>query len=515
MKTNERSASVWMETADVPAPERLNENIQADVCVIGAGIAGLTTAYLLAREGKKVVVLEDGQIGGGETASTTAHLSTALDDRYYEAESLHGEDNTRTIAESFSAAIDKIEAIIKDEKIDCEFERLDGFLFVPPGEEIHQLYRELEAARKAGLSEVEIVDRAPLESFDTGPCLRFPRQGQFHPLKYLSGLAHAIERDGGQIFTKTHATKIQGGTPTLVLTSNGYQITAGAVVVATNSPINDLRSASSTDVLGIHTKQSAYRSYVIGARIPSGSVPKILLWDTPDPYHYIRIQKGDATFDWLIVGGEDHKTGQEDDGEERYRRLETWARARFPMIEQVELRWSGQVQESVDGIGFIGHDLAGSPNVYIATGDSGMGMTNGTLAGIILTDLIMGRKNKWAYLYDPSRVAVRAAGDFIQENVNTLSQYRDWLTGGDVDSEAQLKPGDGAIIRRGLRKVAVYRDENGRLYERSAICPHLGCIVDWNSSEKSWDCPCHGSRFGVDGTVINGPAISNLSQVDD
>ena len=372
-----QSRSVWMDTVKTPpAQPPLAERITADVCVVGAGIAGMTTAYLLSREGKSVVVLDDGPIGGGMTERTTAHLVTALDDRYFELERLHGEDGARLAAESHAAAINAIEAIVEQEKIKCEFERLDGYLFVPPRESKQVLDDELEAAHKAGLTDLEKVERVPWDSYDTGPALRFPRQAQFHPLKYLAGLAKAIEKNGGRIHTQTHATEIEGGKQARVDTSSGGVVTAAAVVVATNTPVNDL--------IAIHTKQSPYQTYVIGARVPLGSVTRGLFWDTPDPYHYLRIEtvgKGDKAFDVLIVGGEDHKTGQEDDANKRFAALERWTRHRFPMVEGIEYRWSGEVMEPIDGMAFIGRNPMDKDNVYIATGDSGNGMTHGTIAG--------------------------------------------------------------------------------------------------------------------------------------
>ena len=503
-----QTKSIWMVTAEVPERNPLAKDMHADVCIVGAGIAGMTTAYLLAREGKSVIVLDDGRIGGGMTERTTAHLFNAVDDRYFEIERMHGEKGARLTAQSHTAAIDRIEAIVAEEKIDCEFERLDGYLFAPQGDSKEVLERELKAVHRAGLAEVEQVDRAPIASFDTGKCLRFPRQAQFHPLKYLAGLGRAIERDGGRIFTGTHASKMEGGAKARVETSNGYIVTAHAIVIATNTPIND--------IVTIHTKQASYTSYVIGARIPIGSVTRALYWDTVDPYHYVRVQsvsKKDDHYDMLIVGGEDHKSGQADDGEQRHARLEAWARERFPMIEGIELRWSGQVLEPVDGVAFIGRNPGDSRNVYIATGDSGMGMTHGTIAGILITDMIMGRECDWVSLYDPSRVTLRAALAYASENINVAMQYEDYLTGGDIDSSLEIAPGEGAIIRRGMSKLAVFHDAHGTLHECSAVCPHLGCIVSWNSLEKTWDCPCHGSRFDGNGRVLSGPANSNLAGV--
>jgi glycine/D-amino acid oxidase-like deaminating enzyme/nitrite reductase/ring-hydroxylating ferredoxin subunit len=499
--------SVWWATAEVLADPVLADDTDADVCVVGAGIAGMTTAYLLAREGKSVVVLDDGPIGGGMTGQTTAHLSNALDDRYIEIERLHGEKGARLAAGSHTAAIDRIEAIVKEEKIDCDFERLDGYLFVPPGDAQKILDDELEAAHRAGLTDVEKVERSPLDSFDTGPALRFPRQGQFHHLKYLTGLAAAFKRDGGRIFTGTHASDFKGGSPARIETGGGAVVTAGALVVATNTPVNDL--------IAIHTKQAPYMTYVIGARVPRGSVAKALYWDTPDPYHYVRLQKMNDESEILIAGGEDHKTGQQDDANRRYSILERWAEKRFPMIEEIEFRWSGQVMETVDYLAFIGRNPMDAENVFIATGDSGQGMTHGTIAGILLTDLILGRDNEWATLYDPSRKTLRAAKDFLRENLNVAAQFTDYVTPGEVDSADEIESGEGAVVRSGLSKMAVYKDESGGVHERSAVCRHLGCIVAWNSNEKTWDCPCHGSRYDASGRVITGPANSDLARADE
>lgn len=502
--------SCWMQTADVPSFSALQENAQTDVCIIGAGIAGLSTAYLLTQQGKSVVVLDDGPIAGGQTQRTTAHLANAIDDRYYEIERLHGKEGARLAAESHTAAIDQIERICATEGIACDFERLDGYLFNPPGRGIDELERELAAAQRAGLADVEMLERAPLAPFDTGPCLRFPQQGQFHPLKYLAGLAQAITRRGGRIFTQTHVERVEGGPSARVTTRGGHVVHAQAIVVATNVPINDR--------VALHTKMAAYLSYVVAGPVPRGSVARGLYWDTQDPYHYVRLQHGDGAgepaHDLLVIGGEDHRTGQASDAPARFERLEAWARERFPALGPIELRWSGQVMETLDGLAFIGRNPLDADNVYVATGDSGMGMTHGTLAGMLLTDLLLGRSNPWANVYDPSRKPIRAPLEFLRENLKTNLQYADWVTGGDVSSDNEIPLDSGAVVRQGMTKLAVYRDADGRLHQCSAVCPHLGCIVTWNGAEKTWDCPCHGSRFDCFGKVINGPANGDLAPVE-
>ena len=498
-----RSESIWTASADLPVFPPLSADLRVDVCIVGGGIAGLNIAYLLTRAGKSVVVLEDGILASGMTSMTTAHLTCVLDERYHDLERMHGEEGARLAAESHTTAINRIETIVASEGIDCDFERLNGYLFLAPDEDDDVLVRELAAAQRAGI-DAAIVSRAPLPSLETGRCLLFPNQAQFHPLRYLSGLSRAIARDGGRIFTMTHAESIEGGRPAQV-TAGGHVITADSIVVATHSPVNDL--------VAIHTKQTAYMTYVIGARVPRGAVMRALYWDTGFPYHYARVQTDPAQGDdseILIVGGEDHRTGQSDDTTVHHERLEHWARSRFPFIQEIAYTWSGQVMQSVDGLAFIGRNPLDKENVYVVTGDSGTGMTYATIAAILITDLIEGRSNPWETLYDPSRKSLRAAPTYAKEAVRMAAQYADWVAPGDVKSADDVAPDSGAVLKEGLSPVAVYREPDGTLHKLSAVCVHLGCIVRWNATERTWDCPCHGSRYDRFGTVINGPANSNL-----
>jgi glycine/D-amino acid oxidase-like deaminating enzyme/nitrite reductase/ring-hydroxylating ferredoxin subunit len=511
-----KSESVWADTAKLPVCRRLSSNVTCDVCIIGGGISGLTTGYLLGKAGKRVVILDDGPLCSGMTHVTTAHLSSVLDDGFVNIERWHGEENANLAHQSHVAAIDRIELIADELGVDCDFRRVDDYLFRAPedGEPDDFLERELAAAHRAGLRGAELVSRAPLEDFDTGPAIRFPDQGRFHPFKYLNAMARAIKTRRGRIYGNSHVDAIEGGVEAKV-TVGEFTVMAGAVVVATNSPINDL--------VAIHTKQAPYMTYVVGCRVPRGSVTDALYWDTAEYYHYVRLQPldGEAAgngagglYDLLIVGGEDHKSGQVDDAGERHARLLQWARERFPSILDVEYTWGGQYMETVDGLAFIGRNPLDKDNVYVVTGDSGMGMTHGTIAGMLLTDMILGRENPWEKLYDPARKNVRAVRNFASENLNVAAQYTDWVTGGEVDSVDEIAPGTGAIVRRGLQKIAASRDENGKLTELSAVCPHLKCIVHWNQAETTWDCPCHGSRFHADGEVVNGPANRNLEPIE-
>lgn len=503
--------SYW--TASEPASgfPILHENLSTNVVIVGGGISGLTTAYCLLKKGKKVIVVEDGQIASGETGRTTAHLTCALDDRYYDLEKYFGEEGAKLAAESHSAAIDFIEQAVGIEQIDCDFMRLEGYLFLHPSDKGENLLREYEACKKAGIP-VELIQGLPGMKGNRD-AIKFPRQAQFHATKYTNGLAKAIQNLGGQIFTQTKAEKMDK----TGIEANGFRIEADSIVVATNSPVND--------IVAMHTKQAPYRTYAIGAKVRHGELPYALWWDTGDqnskwptyPYHYVRLQPLDLMTDLLIVGGGDHKTGQsESEGiseQGRYEDLEGWARNHFPQMQKVEYRWSGQCMEPVDCLAFIGKN-PGDENIFIITGDSGNGMTHGTIGGMLVSDLIAGIENRFEKLYDPSRITLSTAADFVHEQANVAKQYLDWLTPEELKDAETLQSGQGGIIVSGLTKKAVYRNADGTIDVFSAVCPHLGCIVKWNTDEKSFDCPCHGSRFACDGTAINGPAITGLSRIN-
>lgn len=499
-----RNVSYWQATEDDLQSGSLSGSVNTDVCIIGGGISGLTAAYLLTKAGRKVIVVDDGTIGGGETSRTTAHLSYAIDDRFYRIEKWHGEEKARLAVESHANAISEIERIVAAENIDCDFSRLDGFL-IDVEEGSDDMNEEFEAARRLGFQQIEFVQDYPLKNFSTGGrALKFPDQGQFHILKYLSGLARAIESGGGKLFSNTKAAEWKTDNSPQVITADGQTINAQSIVLASNYPLMSKMFA----------ELPAYRTYVIGVRVPKGSVAKALIWDTLDPYHYVRTQEEDS-HDVLIVGGEDHRTGQEDDGDDRFEDLWNWTRERFPSAEEVIHRWSGQVFETHDGLAFIGRYSDSEPDVYLITGDSGMGMTHGTIGGMLVSDLILGRENPLAEVYDPTRLATQSITEAVPEIVSSTLPYVDWITSGDVDSVDDIKNGEGAIIRQGVKKIAAYRDEDGKIFKRSAVCTHMGCIVRFNSTEKTWDCPCHGSRFGTDGHVINSPAIACLAEIEE
>lgn len=497
--------SLWQDRSPERPETVLTENLTTDVCIVGAGIAGLTTAYLLAQEGRRVVVLDQGSPGGGETGRTTAHLASAIDDHYYEVARRRGKNAARLAGESHRAAIDLIERVVHDERIDCGFKRVPGYLFAGAGGSRRALEREFDAAREAG-QPVEWADAPPGLAF-MDRCLRFPDQGQFSPLDYLHGLRTTLEHLGVTIASRTHALELAEGPNVVVKTDRDLTVSGHYAVLACNTPFNDR--------VTMHTKLFAYQTYAIAATVRAGDVPEALFWDNLDPYHYVRLTDATPGFATLVVGGEDHKTGQQPHPNLAFEHLERWARARFPSMGTITHEWSGEVMETLDGLGYYGRNPGSGGNVFVMTGDSGMGMTHSTLGARIVSDLIQQRENPWTKIYDPARKPPAALGEFARENFNVACQYLDWAKRGpsaDHD-EIALRPGEGRVFQRGPHKIAAHCDEHGTIHECSAVCPHLGCIVDWNETEHTWDCPCHGSRFDPRGEVLHGPSPSNLAPI--
>ncbi|MEW6169225.1 MAG: FAD-dependent oxidoreductase [Pseudomonadota bacterium] len=488
--------------ADTGHPSRGMPHGPFDVCVVGAGIAGLSTAYQLTRAGRRVLVVDDGPVASGQTARTTAHLASALDDRFSTLEKLRGSEIAKLAALSHAAAIDTIEATIAHEGLDCAFRRSDAYLLAHAPDTVAFLAEEEDAARRAGLA-VERVDRAPLPGYDSGPCLCFHHQAQFDPMAYMDGLAQRISAAGATLLTGTRVAEVCEGTPAAVVTDDGVRFEAGAVVVATNAPINNR--------VTLPAREFPHITYVVALQ-PPPQLPEALFWDTEEPYHYVRIGEHDGVRA-LLVGGEDHYTGRANgDAGQRFARLEAWARERFPGAGPVLARWSGQVVETLDGLAYIGHS-PGQRNVFVATGDSGMGMTHGTIAGLLLAKLIAGLSSPWSPAYDPARLPPRTLRLCTQENLTNTAAYGRWLQHGDAASEDAIAPGGGAVVRRGLALRAVYRDDDGALHVCSAVCPHLGGVVRWNPLERTWDCPVHGSRFACDGEALQGPANAGLRRM--
>jgi glycine/D-amino acid oxidase-like deaminating enzyme/nitrite reductase/ring-hydroxylating ferredoxin subunit len=471
----------------------------ADALIIGAGIAGLSVAYQLLKEGRSVIVVDRAQIGARETARSSGHLADALDDHYCELERMHGLEGARRAAESHRAGIESIAVIAGLEGIDCGLRRVDGYLYPASPDHEALLDRELRAAERAGLA-VEPVPHVP-GVLGGSFALRFRNQAQMDPRAYVAGLAHAVERRGGVIYTERCVAAVREGLPHAVQLDTGEVLEGRVLVVATNTPFHDR--------LALHTKQAAYRTYHVAIAADQRELGPGLYWDTLDPYHYVRWLDDET----LLVGGEDHRVGQGDHALERYARLEAWVRERFRTAGEVRARWSGQILEPMDGLAFIGHSPGSHAHSYVITGDSGNGLTHAALGGLLLADLISGRSSPWAALYDPSR-SVRSAtalASYAQDNTRVALSYLDWVKPAEEASVA-VAPGGGAVVQRGLTKLALSADEQGVRHACSAVCPHLGGVVRWNPVERSWDCPAHGSRFSPRGALMNGPAGRDLSE---
>ncbi len=496
------TSSLWTDGVD-PSPRHrsLRGEIQVDVAVIGSGITGITAACLLKRAGKTVAVLEARQLGAGETGRTTAHITSAIDQRYRSIVSKFGSDGAAAVHRSQEAAIARIASFVQELQIDCQFERVTGYLYAEKPEQVEAIEAEAATCKQLRIPSA-LTDTLPLP-FPVQRALGFPDQAQFHPLRYLQALATSFEGDGCRIFEETPALDVHDGTPCKVSTPDGA-VLAEHVLVAAHVPI--------TNRVFLHTKIAAYRTYVLALRLP-GPGPRGLFWDCDDPYHYVRSQRLPDGREVLIVGGEDHKVGQRADTNEPFERLESFVRQRFGNLP-VEHRWSGQIIEPVDGLPYIGKNSLSS-RVYVATGYAGQGMTGGTLAAMILSDQVQGLANPYAQLYDATRIKPLAAvKEFVRENVDYPTHLVADRLRRHHHPAASLPPGEGALLTIRGERLAVYRNQAGELYALSPVCTHLGCLVNWNTAEKSWDCPCHGSRFDPAGHVLNGPAVTPLQARD-
>jgi glycine/D-amino acid oxidase-like deaminating enzyme/nitrite reductase/ring-hydroxylating ferredoxin subunit len=496
MRIPARPRSLWIATAPGRPFPRLREDVEVDVAIIGGGITGLTAALLLKRAGRTVAVLESRRVAEQVTGGTTAHLTEALDADAGTLIRDFGEDGARRAYESSRAALEQIASIVAEEKLDAGFHRVPAWWWTETAKGVPALEAEHEALRRLGVR-ATVVKKPPL-GFPAKAGLRFDEQARFHVRDYLLPLARRIAKAGSHVYEQTRVLDIEDAEPCRVVCETGV-VTAQQVIVATHVPIG---------AFWVQPKLAQYRSYVIAGPY-EGKVADALLWDDADPYHYVRLQET-AKGRMLVVGGEDHKVGQEADTLGCYQRLLDWTLERF-RLRAVAYRWSRQVVETVDGLPYIGRP-GRSERVFVGTGYSGTGMTFGTLAAMMATDAVLGRENPWSSLYRYNRVkAPAAAKDLVTENVDYPVQMvkgRLKVRGGRY---AEVPRNAGCVLSVDGERLAVYRDGRGKVQARSAVCTHMGCIVRWNPAETTWDCPCHGSRFDVDGSVIDGPAVKPLA----
>lgn len=494
--------SFWVTSTPETAYPRLEPNLQVDVAVIGGGILGITAAYLLQQEGRSVAVIEGDRIARGVTGYTTAKISSSQHLIYSQLVKKFGEDGARVYGASNQAALERIAALVEELGIDCDFERQDNYVYTESASEVESVREEAQVAASLGLP-ADFVTESPLP-FPIAGAVRFTNQAQFHPRKYLLALAERIHGDGGYIFEQTTALDVDEGEPCKVVTDHGSLI-ATDVIVATNMPFLDRGL--------FFTKVSPMRSYVVAGYVDRAAAPEGMHISAESPTRSVRlIPDGDKRL--LMLGGEGHKTGQEPDTEARYRRLEEDARTRFGLTT-IDYRWSSQDATPVDLVPYIGRMTRRSEHLFTGTGFRKWGMTNGTLAAMLLTDRIVGRDNPWAELYDSKRLDIpQSAEEFVKENANVAQHWIGDRIKTPGDPLEDISPGEGTVIRRGGQSIAVYKEADDRLRGLSALCTHLACIVHFNNAEKSWDCPCHGSRFDLDGNVLQGPATRPLEPKD-
>ncbi|KAF2830382.1 DAO-domain-containing protein [Ophiobolus disseminans] len=527
--TSGETDPVWIHKVpydSMPRFSKLDRDLETDVCVIGAGISGISTAYELVTRGLNVVLIESREVLSGESGRTSGHLASDLDDGYPEIAKKHGDKGARLAAESHQWALNRVGELSKQHGIECEYRQLPGYDFsqYPKGtkehaDDIRTIIEEGRKAKEVGL-EAEYKEGFKLRGWDgaidQSDAVIYANQATFHPTKYLVGLLEFLKQQPNfSCYTNTRCMDVSekgveilgmGHKDVYVKTIDGHTIKCADAVEATMIPLQKL---------SVIAQEEYFRTYCIAARVPKGSIEDCLFYDSAEIYKYVRLTACDEKSDYLVVGGGDHKVGQ-DDTLAPFKELEEWTLARFPQVQSIDYKWSGQVNEPVDFMAFIGLNQ-GMKHVYIITGDSGNGLTHGVLAGKIIADDISGENNPWSEVYDPKRVAsmLKSLPSIISHDLQINAQYKRFLQSDITDIE-DLVPGDGGVLNtKTSSPLAVYKDEGGRVHKFSALCPHLKGVVCWNKAEKSWDCPVHGSRFSRDGVQLCGPAKGGLGPADE
>jgi len=501
-----RNVPVWIDDTPIQKFPKLQKNISVDVLVVGAGVTGITVAYLLKKAGSTVALIERERVASIDTGHTTAHLTYVTDVQLQELARNFGNDHAQAAWDAGAAAIDEIERIVEEEGSDCDFTRVPAYLHVrvegTSKKEASSLKKEADLAAKLGF-DAAYLNSAPYFNL---PAVRFANQAKFHPRKYLRSLVAKIPGSGSHVFEKSAASEFDAKKRRVKV--NRTWISFDRVVMATNNPLVGLASIAGATLL--QTKLFLYTSYALGGRVPSKTIPEALFWDTREPYDYLRTDRRRG-FDYIVYGGEDHKTGQKKKTEKAYVRL--WQRLKKIIPQaKVDHRWSGQIISTPDGLPYIGEN---AERQFVATGYCGNGITFGTVAAMMARDWTAGRKNPWTKLFAVDRKKIKgAAWNYLRENKDyPYYMIKDRLARPEADSVRDLRPGDGMIIGRRGKKVAAFRDPNGKIHRLSPVCTHLGCLVRWNPSESTWDCPCHGSRFKPTGEVIAGPAEEPLPPI--
>lgn len=496
--------SLW-QTERKPVEKKIiqfTEDTVYDVLVIGAGITGVTTALMLQNQGKKCIIAEMGTLGYGTTGGTTSHINTIFDTSYSEIDNDFGSSASKIVADSGKEAIAIIAEMVDKYNIDCDFEYKNAYLFAENEQQTKQLSEIITSSQQAGvvIKEVSTVDM-PM-AFQKAAM--FSNQAQIHPLKYITKLAEAFIEADGVIVENTCIKKTSYKNNVHVAESDLLNIKAKALVYATHIP---------PGINLLHFRCAPYRSYVLGIKLMDNHYPEGLIYDMQKPYHYLRTHILDGE-KYLILGGEDHKTGH-GSPEQSFADLEAYARSYYK-IESIPFKWSSQYYESADGLPYIGHLPGADDNTFVATGFSGNGITYGTISGKILVDLILEIDNKYIHLFKPERIKpIAGFKEFVKENVDAAYHFvADRLSVDDIESFNEIEPGQGKVVNYNDKKLALYKTTDGKIHALNPVCTHAKCIVNWNGEEKSWDCPCHGGRFDINGNVLTGPPSKNLQKYD-
>jgi glycine/D-amino acid oxidase-like deaminating enzyme/nitrite reductase/ring-hydroxylating ferredoxin subunit len=503
--TSTGNEPIWRagEAAARPRFPKLTDDLTVDVAVIGGGISGITTALLCKQDGARVAVLERGEVAGGATGYTTAKASALQQTKLSEIRRQHGDEKTAAYARASLEAIDWIGSTVAERGIDCSWERLPDFTYAADEQQLRSVEQAAEAARAAGLS-VTTTSDVPVP-FEVAGAVRLDGQAQFHPVRYVQALAALLPGEDCHVFERTVVTEVHEGSPCTVTTDDGRTVTAGSVVVCTNYPLLDRGL--------FFARTLATRSYLVAARLREGAaLPGAMAISAGEPTRSVRPYVDADGERWVLVGGEGHSTGADKAQPERYEALERFAREQFDVVD-VPYRWSTQDSSPVDRLPYAGPYTPRSRHLFVNGGHQKWGMTNGTACARVVADLIAGRENPYAELLDPNRVSLSAAPQFARAQLHVgAHMIGDRLTPADASSSEEVPAGEARVVRSGLGKVGVHRDDAGGLHAVSLRCTHLGCLVHWNGAERSWDCPCHGSRFGIDGEVLAGPAVEPLER---
>jgi glycine/D-amino acid oxidase-like deaminating enzyme/nitrite reductase/ring-hydroxylating ferredoxin subunit len=493
------TTSYWERDISKKTYAPLQKDLEAEVLIVGGGITGMVTAWSLMQAGKKAILVEGDRLGSGVSGHTTAHLNISVDAEYAQIVTDFGEEVAKLVAEAAGLAIELVGSIDKAHQLDAHYQKVPAFDYAETTQEIMELQRELKAAQTAGIRAEEVDDIKALP-FPTGMVVRYETNARFHPLRFIYKLAEVLVENGIQIYEQSKVIHLEEKGDAMEATlGNGCTVRAQQVVLATHSPIF---------MHSVHTRMAPYRSYAIAVRTKQ-ELPDYLIYDMKDPYHYIRKEEDGV----VIIGGADHKTGHADDENDHLQKLKDWTDDRFGIAEYLA-SWSAQVFEPADRLPFIGRSPS-QKRVYYGTGYSGDGTLWGTFAGYLLADLITGKENKWERIFSPSRLNISAeAGDFLKMNMEVAKDFVADRFQSDASDVKEVGRDEGKIIRQGVQQYAVYRDKQGGLHVMSPTCVHMGCVVQWNKLEKTWDCPCHGGRYTATGDQLEGPPATGLRKAE-